>query len=117
MANLFDGLQDTMFNTVTKTFGYQATWQPSSGDLQLADVLYKDATQTAKLLDQEYDPRNCMIEYKESDFVGLKSLVDASHEIKIKVNELDYGVMKITSKYDGKTMIALLVRLQWTLEI
>jgi len=110
-VNLFDGLQDTMLNVVTNTMGYLSTWQPSIGQLQTATVLYKDASQTAKILDQEYDPRNCMIEYKSFDFVGLRDLVDAGNEIRITVNGLEYGVMKITSKYDGKTMIAQLIRL------
>lgn len=109
--NLFDGLQDTAFNVVTTSMGYPASWQPPTGELQTANVLYKDPSQTARLLDQEYDAENCMIEYKRSEFIGLKSLVDSKAEPTILVNGIEYGVMEVNPKFDGNTMIANLKRL------
>jgi hypothetical protein len=106
MSNIFDGLQETAFNIVTNTMGYPATWQPSTGELKTANVLFKDATQTAKLLELPYDPKNSMIEYKQGDFNGLKEAVDSGKEPVIEVNGIQYGVMEINTKYDGKTIVA-----------
>ncbi|KQC02093.1 hypothetical protein [Pedobacter sp. Hv1] len=104
--NLFDTLQDTAFSIVSNTMGYTATWQPSVGEIHTAEILFNDATKTAKLLDQEYSPKNCMIEYKSDDFTGLKESADAGNEEIVTINGIQYGVLDVNSKFDGKTMLA-----------
>jgi hypothetical protein len=74
-------------------------------------VLFKDATETAKILDQPYSPKNCMIEYKKGDFNGLYQAAAVGSEETININLIDYAVLKVTSKWDGKTMIAELQQL------
>ncbi|MBO9674421.1 MAG: hypothetical protein J7577_13315 [Sphingobacteriaceae bacterium] len=112
--NLFDGLQAAAHSIVNTTFGYVASWMPSSnsgGILQLANILFKDATETAKILDVPYSPKNCMMEYKQGDFLDLKPAVDSNSEEIVTINGLEYGVMRVTSKYDGKTYYAELQQL------
>ena len=108
MGNIFDSMQKTAFKTVQKTMGYPATWTPSAGgEEQTAIVLFKDATARAKLLEVEYDPRLILIEWQLGDFDNLVKAVrkQGSEEI-IKVNDQQFGVLQIISKYDGKTYVA-----------
>lgn len=109
--NIFDGLQDSVFRVVTNTMGYTVSWQPSTGQVQSAIVLFSDATQTAKILDVPYSPKNCLIEYKRGDLNGLKEAADAGREEIISMNGSDYGVLEVSSKFDGKTMVAHLTLL------
>lgn len=105
--NLFDGMQKTAFAVVATTMGYQAVWTTSAGGLQqTATVLFKDASQTAKLLEIEYDPQRAMIEYFDTDLTGLKAAVDAKTDEFIFVNGVQYGINEIRAKWDGKTMHA-----------
>lgn len=106
MSNIFDALQDAAFNIVTNTMGYTASWTPSSGNPLIANVLFKDATQSAKLLDQIFDPKFCIAEYKYGDFTGLKEAADRGNEEIIIINGITYGVLKVESDYDGKTLKA-----------
>jgi hypothetical protein len=109
--NLFDSLQESAFSIVTNTMGYTASWQLSIGEAKLARVLFKDATETAKILDQVYSPKNCMIEYKQGDFPGLKEAADSGSEEMITINGLQYGVLEVNSEFDGKTLLAYLTKL------
>lgn len=110
---LFDHFQRTAVNVVSKTMGDNSIWQPlAGGEPQSANVLFKDATQTAKLLDQPFDPKLHLAEYQEGDFVGLFEAVDSGSEEKITVNGKNYGVLEVTSKFDGKTYIAALTLLK-----
>jgi hypothetical protein len=98
MTNLFDGYQRT---------AYTATWLPSAGgSQQTAIVLFKDASETAKILEIEYDPQRAMIEYFITDFTELKTSVDAKNNEFITINDVRYGVNEIRAKYDGKTFFA-----------
>lgn len=109
---LFDHLQHTAFKVVSQTMGYSASWQPlAGGALKTAVVLFKDATQTAKLLDQPFDPKLHLAEYQQGDFSGLFEAVNNGAEEQIKVNGINYGVLDVTSKFDGKTYIATLALL------
>ena len=105
--NLFDGIQDALFNIVSNTFGDVAIWMPSTGSITITGaVLFKDATETAKILDQPYSPKNCMVEYKNGDFNQLFELAALGSEEIISINGQQYGVLKVTSKFDGKTFTA-----------
>lgn len=110
--NLFDSIQDTVFNIVSNTFGDSASWMPSNGVVLITgSILFKDATETAKILDQPYTPKNCMMEYKFGDFTGLFELTAVGSEERVNINSLEYGVLKVTSKWDGKTFFAELQQL------
>lgn len=108
MGNLFDNLQKTVFKKVQKTMGYPATWQPSAGGLTVsATVLFKDATKRAKLLNADYEPNKVLIEFQQGDFDALVELVrNTNAEEIVVVNGVQYGVLQITSVYDGKSYYA-----------
>jgi len=107
--NLFDNLQRTAFGVVTHTMGYAASWTPSAGGaVKTATVLFKDASQTARLLQIEYDPKLAIIEYFDTDLPGLKVSVNSKNDEIIVVNGIEYGVNEIKADADGKTLIAKL---------
>ncbi len=109
--NLFDGLQDTMFSTVTNTMGYDATWTPNAGGpTKTAKVLYNGPTEKEKLFNADYDPDKVMMEYKSGDFDGLFEEARPSTSME-EVTITDIGVFYIRSvkkKFDGKTFEAQL---------
>jgi hypothetical protein len=110
--NLFDSIQDSVFNIAANTFGSVASWIPSDGfEVISGPILFKDATETAKILDKPYSPKNCMLEYKQGDFTGLFELAAGGSEEVITINTLNYGVLNVTSKWDGKTFLAELQQL------
>lgn len=103
-----------MFDTVTNTFGYNAKWTPSNEETeQSAKVLYKDATESQTLSEQDYNIEDPIMEYKKGDFLTLQQLVSEGIKEKVKI-ELTTGVFtefiirRIESKYDGKTILAFL---------
>lgn len=107
--NLFDGVQQNAFAIVTNTMGYSASWTPAAGGaVQTAIVLFKDASETAKLLQIEYDPRRAMMEYFITDFVGLKESVNIKTDEFVTVNGIRYGVNEVKADFDGKTIVAQL---------
>ncbi len=108
MANLFDHLQDTAFNLVTKTMGYAASWTDGQALTQNANVLLNDPTKTATILDQPFNPKMHLMEYKQGDFKGLFELVNSGKEHIVTINGMNYGVLDVNSKFDGKTYVATL---------
>ena len=105
--NLFDDLQRGAFGVVTHTMGYAASWAPSAGGaVKTATVLFKDASQTARLLQIEYDPKRAIIEYFDDQLTGLKTAVNLKRDEEIIVNGIAYGVNEIKADADGKTLIA-----------
>lgn len=113
MENLFDGIQHKAFTIVSNTMGYNATWTPSNNNTSLtARVLFKDATETAKLLQIEYDPERAIIEYFEGSFTGLKPLVDAKSDEMVTISNVQYVVDEVEIKEDGKTYLAHMRKVQ-----
>jgi hypothetical protein len=112
--SFFDEIQETAFNIVANNFGYAATWLPSDGSPeQTATVLYKDATDKHNLSNADYMVERYVMEYKEGDFRGLKNAVarGENESVKIKLDDnvtLLFIVRRTESKYDGKTIIAML---------
>ncbi len=105
--NLFDDLQDGAFDIVTNTMGYDATWTPSEGgDEQTARVLINNPTESKKMSIAEYDPYRWDMEYKKSDFLGLKDAVDKNNVEIVTINGADYYIRQVIAKWDGKTMVA-----------
>lgn len=107
MENLFDGLQKTAFAVVSNTIGYNGSWTPSNDNLsQTARILFKDATETAKLLQIEYDPERAIMEYYIGSFAGLKPMVDAKSDEFVTISNVRYFVDSVEIKEDGKTFLA-----------
>lgn len=109
-------MQDAAFDVVTTAMGYAATWTPSAGGpQQTARVLLKRPTEKRSYENEtiDFEPNAYMVEYKEGDFLTLKSIVDAigtagSAEI-MNVNGIDYYVKSLPQKWDGKTNVAKLI--------
>lgn len=111
--NLFDGLQSTMFDTVTNTMGYQAMWTgtPAGSIQQIAWILYTGPTEKEKIFQADFDPEKLIMEYKAGDFIGLKDLQDDNQLQDVLI--VGIGTFKIKSvklKFDGKTFEARLQR-------
>jgi len=102
-----------MFNTVTKTMGYAATWVPSAGGAAItATVLYNGPTEKEKLLSADYNPEKLTIEYKVDDLTGLRESVDAGNIETITVTQFgDFSIKSALPHWDGKTIIANLVKI------
>ncbi|SHN45925.1 hypothetical protein [Chitinophaga sp. CF418] len=103
--NLFDGLQAAAQSIVSSTFGYDATWTPSTGgDTLSARVLFISPTDLEKVSDQEYVSAGPRMEYFSGQFPGLLDLVlDRSLEV-VTVNGIQYRSVHGKADYDGKTI-------------
>lgn len=109
--NLFDGIQDTMFGTVTTTMGYDATWIPKAGGVaKTARVLYNGPTEKEKLLSADYDADKLMMEWKKDDLNGLfESAQNAQSMEWVTITGIgQFFVRKARRKFDGKTYEATL---------
>jgi len=113
MPNIFDAMQETLFNTVTSTMGYSATWAPDAGGAVItATVLYNGPTEKEKLLDANYTPDKLTMEYKVQDFEGLKQSIDSGKTENITIDPFgEFNIKSIQLKWDGKTVIANLVKI------
>ena len=115
MSNLFDDLQQTVFTTVAKAFGYAAKWTPANSvEEKTAIVLYKDATEKHGLSDVDFNIARYVMEYMQGDFEGLKEAVatgNTTERVTIETTTgvfLEFVVRRTETKYDGKTIIAFL---------
>jgi hypothetical protein len=107
MENLFDSIQASVFSVVSGTMGYTAFWMPSNNaPEQTARVLLKDASETAKVLQMEYDPQRAIMEYYRGSLEGLKQSVDARYDEYLQISGVRYIVDDIEIKNDGKTFFA-----------
>lgn len=109
---LFDGVQNAMFDAVTATFGNTAIWTPLNNPDQpiTAEVLENSPSEVATLFGIEYEPETVYIEFKRSAFEGIKLSVDRKSAELIFYKGVNYWVKTIRSKYDGKCLIAELVK-------
>jgi hypothetical protein len=109
----FDGIQDLAFDIVTSSFGDSASWIPSTGGAEYtALVLYKDPTEKHPMSDVDFNIERYIMEYKRGDFPGLKDSVDAGGIETVRIIKRDvtlqFIVRRMSSKYDGQTMLAYL---------
>lgn len=105
MGSPFDRLQRACFNVAKKTFGYlNASWQRSGGDPVFCDVLFKDPTETQKMLGVEYEPNTYIMEYLRGDFPGLYELVRNKRHQLIVIDGMRYVTKWAETTYDGKTV-------------
>jgi hypothetical protein len=114
MANIFDKMQDSAFDIVTNTMGYDATWIPSSGGGPFtARVLFKDPTEIHEISGVEYNPHGFMMEYRGPHLPGLFEAVRDSQIEEVEVNGIEYYVRDVKAMHDGRTYRAKLdVKLQ-----
>ena len=105
MSN-FDGLQVSAFKVVENLYGDTAIWSSSS----LSElVLFKNPNEPINIGDTnkyEYRPYNFSLEFFNTQFVGLKELVDGGSEEKITCKGFNLVVKEVVSKFDGKTLVA-----------
>lgn len=114
MSNIFDGIQETILSVATATFGYPASWLPSSGGSEmLGEVLYKDATAKIELAENDYNIEKYSMEFHNKFFPGLFDSVAAAKDESVKItfaenNIQEFWVKRCEKLYDGKTIKAYL---------
>lgn len=105
MGSPFDRLQKACFRAAQKTFGYMnASWQKSGVGPIFCDVLFKDPTETQKLLGVEYEPNTYIMEYLRGEFPGLYELVRRKDHQYIIIDGNSYTTKYAETAYDGKTI-------------
>lgn len=105
MGSPFDKMQKACFRAAKKTFGYlNASWQKSGGDPIFCDVLFKDPTETQKLLGVEYEPGTFIMEYLRGDFPGLFEMVRGKQHQIIVIDGNRYTTKFAETTFDGKTI-------------
>jgi hypothetical protein len=108
VSNIFDTLQNQAFDVVTNTMGYVATWQPTTGALQTAKVLYDNPDEKQTFNNADFEPQVPYIEYRKGFFEGLKEAVDNKEIVLLTVNGQLFHVLDVNTKFDGKTVVAKL---------
>ena len=113
MSNLFDGLQDKLFDTVKTVFGYTAFWTPSIGGAERSTtVLFREPTEEEKVISQTYDPDDYYLEFREGDtfssdlFNAYRDGLSEEVSIEIRGSTRNFAIMSISSAFDGRTFKA-----------
>jgi hypothetical protein len=102
--NLFDNIQNQLYDVTTNVFGYDATWTPSGGGAQqTARVHFKKPTRPYKSYQTEYNPFEYLMEFKEGDFAGLVDAVRSGSPEPVEIEGKTYYCRELTSEFDGKT--------------
>jgi hypothetical protein len=102
-VNFFDAIQESAFDIVTNTMGYDASWNNYT-----SQVLFNSPSEKQAIQDVEFDPTAFKMEYREGVFDGLKESVDEGNNETIDINGITYYVIEVKKKFDGKTFIATL---------
>lgn len=109
MPNLFNDMQDSVFDTAATVFGASATWMPEEGsEEQSCQGLFNDPDTVKKLGTTEYLPTDATFEYRVPNFPGLKESAGEGGNQVISVEGTDYDVRFVKAVHDGKTLIAVL---------
>lgn len=113
MSNLFDGLQDKLFDTVKAVFGYTATWTPSVGGAErTTSVLFREPTEEEKVINESYSPNDYYLEFRDGDefgadlFNAYRDGLSETVTISIRDTSRNFAIMAITSAFDGRTFKA-----------
>lgn len=113
--NLFDSIQRTSFNTTLTVFGYDAEWQPASGEeFKCGRVHYKEPTQEWEFEYIGFEPNQYIMEYQFGVFPGLHESVNSNglEHVWITLTNEEIGCVEpmkffchaSRKKYDGKTI-------------
>jgi hypothetical protein len=112
VANLFDGLQKNLVNTINNFFGYMVDWTPSGSEETItAKCLYSDPTKKFELGEIDYSPNLFQMEYHKDDLPGLWQSSREGNAETVFIYEIgadpetaiEYAVMKAGAGFDGKT--------------
>lgn len=107
--NIFDSLAGRVHATITKIFGYDATWTASgTNTTHIARVGYKDPSEKEYLAGlEDFEPDTPYMDYYVTSFPGLKASVDAGNPEYINIaGKGSFVVLKVLTKSDGDTYIA-----------
>lgn len=113
MSNIFDSMQDRLFDVTTDTFGYEASWIPTSGGTPLSGRVHyrrpneKDSMTSGVI----YAPFVYFMEYKEGVFDGLQASVRSGGDEFVTIQGVQHIVRSVERVYDGKTYQAHLERI------
>jgi len=103
-----------MFDVVTNTMGYDATWTPAGGATQTGKVLYNGPTEKEKLFDANYDPEKLTMEFKDDVFPGLFESVRSGNKEPISIvlssGSVSFKIRSVEKQFDGKQYKATLVK-------
>ncbi len=84
--NIFDAAMAAVVDTTSSVFGYTATWVKDDDHTYAAPVKYIDKAGQAKLGEVKFGVDNWMIEIKDSDFPGLKDLINLQTKVPMSIN-------------------------------
>ena len=106
----FDQIQDNTYQVVAAFYGDDGSWLPAgTGQTALTGkVLFRDPTSDIELGPVTYSPGTAIMEYYPVIFPGLKTSVDQGGVETVTIKGAQYFVRAVTTKYDGKTMLAVL---------
>lgn len=109
--NLFDRYSKKVTQVVADNMGDLAIWIPSDGSAPTGisgKVLFSNPTKKDKLSDIEYNPFSWQMEYHKDLFVKLKEFVDGGETEIVTINETEYYVKSVITKWDGDLSMAAL---------
>lgn len=113
MGNLFDSIQNRLFDITTTTFGETASWTSSeTSQAQTGRVHYRRPTEKDMMTNgMEYMPFVFFMEYKEGVFNGLEAAVRSGLTESVTINGVAHYVRSVERVFDGKTIQAHLERI------
>lgn len=113
MSNIFDSMQDGLFDLTTTTFGYDASWTPTAGGAPVTGrVHYRRPNEKDSMTSGvAYAPFVFFMEYKEGVFDGLQASVRTGVDEIVTVQGVQHYVRSVERVYDGKTYQAHLERI------
>jgi hypothetical protein len=108
--NIFDNAKKVMYDTALSVMGRRCAWVSSlTTQSYSALVHFKYPTQKEELAGIDFMPVNPFMEYRESEFPGLKSAVDAGEMESVNIE--GHGVFVVRSverRFDGDILKAYL---------
>ncbi len=109
MVYVFDGLAGQVFSVVASVMGTRVVWRSSTGTETPGMVLFKNPTEAIQIGDTEryeYRPNRATAEFYADTFPELKKAVDSGKDEYLIVDGQTYFITEITTKVDGRTMVA-----------
>lgn len=114
MANLFNAMQNVLFDLTTVIFGNDAVWLVSDANLtaQEARVNYRTPSEKDMIMSgMTYMPLSFFMEYREGVFVGLMESVRTGSTEQVTIDGVLHVVRSVNQAYDGKTFHAHLEKM------
>lgn len=109
MGSMFDDIQRAAFNVVKNVFAHDASWTPSAGGSAIeTKVLRREPTYKDDLNGLEYSPLRRLMEYFAEDLPGLFESVRSGTLEEVTIDGQKYYVKDFISKWDGKTLVAII---------